>query len=74
MSGLFLVSWERFYTPSGGDMLDTSPGSEENENTAQKKKKLKEERPRDDEMEKWELMENSTKYKKVEKITKRMDR
>jgi len=38
MSGLFLVSWERFYTPSGGDMLDTSPGSEENENTAQKKR------------------------------------
>lgn len=63
MSALFLVSWERFHTPSGGDMLDTSPGIEENENTAQKKE-AKGKEPRDDEIEKWELMENSTKCKK----------
>lgn len=44
-------------------MLDTSPGIEENENTAQKKE-AKGREPRDDEIEKWELMENSTKYKK----------
>ncbi len=37
MSVLFLVSWERFHTASGSDMLDTSPGSGEDENIEQKK-------------------------------------
>lgn len=62
-----LVSWERFHTPSGGDMLDTSPGSRENENTAQKKEAKGREPRESNEIENWELMENSTKYKKKEK-------